>query len=200
MPTGWVGEVDVSSFDFTDGSQIDLQGRLHQGRMVRQPVGVPGRLPTARCCSTPRRWSGGVQPALDDAASYDTGRFIGDDEGDGTKIPFRWASTRHDADNPQLDSDTDEGTEHRQLPPRRSQPTRSPTGPAVPARAARAGRHHPLAPAVRRPSDRSAACTSAPTTACCTRSTPTRATKSSRTCRRSSSRRSRRRTSRTSRR
>ena len=42
MPTGWVGEVDVTSFNFTDGRQTIFKGGLRQGRMVRQPVGVPG--------------------------------------------------------------------------------------------------------------------------------------------------------------
>src|SRR5438046_1261542 len=90
MPTGWVGEVDVTDFNFTDGLQTIFKGDYIKGEwsgnLSAFPVDSDGTV-----LFSAERWSGGAQPGLD-TVSYDTGRRIVTMKTDGSKIPFRWAS------------------------------------------------------------------------------------------------------------
>jgi len=90
QPTGWVGEVDVSSFDFTDGTQTIYKGDYingsWSGNLSAFPVDSQGTVNFVA-----ERWNNGVADNLD-AQNYDTGRIIFTMKSDGTKIPFRWAS------------------------------------------------------------------------------------------------------------
>ena len=52
QPTGWVGEVDVSSFDFSDGNQVIFKPDFIKGQLVRQPLRASRSIPTAPFCST----------------------------------------------------------------------------------------------------------------------------------------------------
>src|SRR5436190_6586060 len=90
QPTGWVGEVDVTNFDFSDGLETMFKGDYIKGEwsgnLSAYPVDSDGSV-----LFSAERWSGGAQPGLD-AADYDIGRRIVTMKADGTKIPFRWAS------------------------------------------------------------------------------------------------------------
>ena len=88
QPTGWVGEVDVSSFDFSSGTQVIFKGDFVKGEwsgnLSAFPVDEQGTVLFAA-----ERWAAG--DILDDQ-NYDSGRNIVTMKSDGTKIPFRWAS------------------------------------------------------------------------------------------------------------
>ena len=102
MPTGWVGEVDVSDYNFTDGLQTIFKADYIKGEwsgnLSAFPVDADGTV-----LFDAERWSGGAQPGLDEV-SYDTGRRIVTMKKDGTKIPFRWASLDSTQQSPLGDS------------------------------------------------------------------------------------------------
>ena len=91
QPTGWVGEVDVSGFDFTDGVQTIFKGDYIKGdwsgNLSAFPVDADGTVLLRRgalerrCRPEPRRGRAATR-----------GRRIVTMKRDGTKIPFRWAS------------------------------------------------------------------------------------------------------------
>ena len=90
QPTGWVGEVDVSSFDFTDGNQVIFKGDFIKGawsgNLSAFPVDSDGTV-----LFTAERWSGGAVGHVD-AQALAADRFIVTMKDNGTKIPFEWAS------------------------------------------------------------------------------------------------------------
>jgi len=90
QPTGWVAEVDVSSFDFSAGGQTiykpDFIRANWSGNLYAFPVSVTGTIDFVD-----ERWDNGAADNLD-AQNYNTGRFIATMKSDGSKIPFRWAS------------------------------------------------------------------------------------------------------------
>ena len=90
QPTGWVAEVDVSSFDFSAGGQTiykpDFIRANWSGNLYAFPVSATGAIDFVD-----ERWDNGVADNLD-AQNYNTGRFIATMKSDGSKIPFRWAS------------------------------------------------------------------------------------------------------------
>lgn len=89
QPTGWVGEVDVSSYDFTDGTQVIFKGDFIKGEwsgnLSAFPVDSDGTV-----LFDAERWSGGAAAHLADRTNTD--RYIVTMKTDGTKIPFLWAS------------------------------------------------------------------------------------------------------------
>ena len=105
MPTGWVGEVDVSSFDFSKGSQVIFKGDFVKGEwsgnLSSFPVDGQGTI-----LFDAENWAAG--DILDDQ-NYDSGRNIVTMKGDGSKIPFRWASL-DTTQRSKLDSDVTKGT------------------------------------------------------------------------------------------
>jgi Tfp pilus tip-associated adhesin PilY1 len=88
MPTGWVGEVDVSAFDFTDGLQRIFKGDFIKGEwsgnLTSFPVDMDGTV-----LLDAANWS-----SVDnlDGQDWSTGRRIVTMKSDGTKIPFRFLS------------------------------------------------------------------------------------------------------------
>ena len=92
MPTGWVGEIDVSSFDFGDGTQTIFKGDYIKGAWTGDlsafPVDGFGTV-----LFDAQRWSASDElDAQVVGTGYDTARRIVTLMGDGTKIPFRWES------------------------------------------------------------------------------------------------------------
>ena len=103
QPTGWLGEVEVSDFNFGSGLETIYRGDFTRadwsGNLFAFPVDSQGSILFAA-----ERWTtggtGGVADNLN-AQNYNTGRIIVTLKKDGTKIPFRWAS---------LDSNQQSGT------------------------------------------------------------------------------------------
>jgi hypothetical protein len=85
QPTGWVGEVGESSFNFMSGTETVFKGDYVKGswtgNLFAFPVDENGTL-----FDDAERWSGGVAPGIDATAA--TSRRIVTMRSDGTKIPF----------------------------------------------------------------------------------------------------------------
>jgi hypothetical protein len=90
QPTGWVAEVDVSNYNFSDGKQVlfkpDFIKANWTGNLFAFPVNADGTI-----LFEAEEYSGGVAAEVA-AQNYDTGRKIVTMKKDGTKIPFRYAS------------------------------------------------------------------------------------------------------------
>jgi len=92
QPTGWVGEVDVTSFTFTDGLQTIFKGDYVKGEwsgnLSAFPVDADGTVLFAA-----ERWGGGVADADNlDAQALAGDRRIVTMKKDGSKISFVWGS------------------------------------------------------------------------------------------------------------
>ena len=89
QPTGWLGEVEVSTFNFGSGNatlfQISFEKANWTGDVLAYPVDKYGSIQTGA-----EIW-GGAAVNLD-AQNWDSGRYIVTMKTDGSKIPFRWAS------------------------------------------------------------------------------------------------------------
>ena len=89
QPTGWVGEVEVTSFNFGTGNATLFQTSFEKanwaGDVFAYPVDKYGSIQTAA-----EIWGGAGENL--DTQNWDTGRYIVTMKTDGSKIPFRWAS------------------------------------------------------------------------------------------------------------
>lgn len=100
QPTGWIGEVDVSDYNFADGLQTIYKGDFIKGEwsgnLSAFPVDSDGTV-----LFDAARWSA-VENV--DAQDYNLGRVIVTMKKDGSKIPFRWASLDSSQQSPLGDS------------------------------------------------------------------------------------------------
>ena len=90
QPNGWVGQAEVSDFDFSSGAETvyetDYELANYSGNLYAYPVSASGFIDKAA-----ERWSGGAADNIT-GQNYNTGRIIFTMKSDGTRIPFRWAS------------------------------------------------------------------------------------------------------------
>src|SRR5262249_15028119 len=88
MTTGWIGEVEFTSFDFRWGNECLIKGDYRRadwsGNVIGIPVDAAGNLQLAAQC-----WSNDFADAVNQQAATNT-RYIGTMKSDGTKIPFQW--------------------------------------------------------------------------------------------------------------
>jgi type IV pilus assembly protein PilY1 len=102
QPTGYVGEIDVTKYDFSDGNQVIFKGDYVKGSWTGNlsafPVDRQGTV-----LFDAEIYSGGTAAHVD-AQNFDSGRFIVTMKTDGTKIPFRWASLASTQQSPLGDS------------------------------------------------------------------------------------------------
>ena len=107
QPTGWVGEVDVSAFDFADGKQVIFKGDYIKGQWTGNVLAFPvDKAGTVDFVA--ERWSGGPAENLGDQG-YQTGRRIVTMNKDGASIPFLYGSLSTQQQDT-LDGDTTKGT------------------------------------------------------------------------------------------